>query len=81
MKKGIIGAGGFGREVYWSLNPIERNNTVFFVDDEYWDNTNERILPLSLFDTNKYEDFARQILGNKAYLLFSFDKLIISVSL
>jgi|TARA_R110000868_G_scaffold179666_4_gene419855 sugar O-acyltransferase (sialic acid O-acetyltransferase NeuD family) len=55
MKKGIIGAGGFGREVYWSLNPIERNNTVFFVDDEYWDNTNERILPLSLFDTNKYE--------------------------
>lgn len=32
-------------------------------------------------DTNKYEDFARQVLGNKAYLLFSFDKLIISVSL
>jgi hypothetical protein len=32
-------------------------------------------------DNNKYEDFARQILGNKAYLLFSFDKMIISVSL
>jgi len=31
-------------------------------------------------DTNKYEDFARQILGNKAYLLFSFDKLILSAS-
>jgi hypothetical protein len=37
MKKGIVGAGGFGREVYWSLNPIERANTVFFVDDEYWE--------------------------------------------
>ena len=24
MKKGIIGAGGFGREVYWSLSLIER---------------------------------------------------------
>ena len=55
MKKGIIVAGGFGREVYWSLNPIERNNTVFFVDDEYWDDSDDKILPLSLFETNKYE--------------------------
>jgi sugar O-acyltransferase (sialic acid O-acetyltransferase NeuD family) len=55
MKKGIIGAGGFGREVYWSLSMMERVNTVFFVDDEYWDNSDEKILPLSLFDTNKYE--------------------------
>lgn len=55
MKKGIIGAGGFGREVYWSLNPIERNNTVFFVDDEYWDDSDDKILPLSLFNTDKYE--------------------------
>jgi hypothetical protein len=31
-------------------------------------------------DANKYEDFARAVLGNKAYLLFSFDKLIIAVS-
>ena len=54
MKKGIIGAGGFGREVYWSLNPTERGNTVFFVDDIYWDNTDEKILPLSLFETDKY---------------------------
>jgi hypothetical protein len=30
MKKGIIGAGGFGREVYWSLSLMERVNTVFF---------------------------------------------------
>ena len=55
MKKGIVGAGGFGREIYWSLSPIERNNTVFFVDDIYWDNTDEKILPLSLFESDKYE--------------------------
>lgn len=55
MKKGIIGAGGFGREVYWSLSPIERNKTVFFVDDVYWDGSDDKILPLSLFETDKYE--------------------------
>ncbi len=55
MKKGIIGAGGFGREVFWSLSPIERNNTVFFVNDEYWDNNDPKILPLSLFESDKYE--------------------------
>lgn len=31
-------------------------------------------------DTNKYEDFARAVLGNKSYLLFAFDKLVITVS-
>lgn len=55
MKKGIIGAGGFGKEIYWSLNPVERINTVFFVDDKYWDNTDDKILPLSLFESDKYE--------------------------
>jgi sugar O-acyltransferase (sialic acid O-acetyltransferase NeuD family) len=55
MKKGIVGVGGFGREVYWSLNPIERANTVFFVDDEYWDGSDEKILPLSRFETDKFE--------------------------
>ena len=55
MKKGIIGAGGFGREIYWSLNLIERVNTVFFVDDNYWDGKDEKILPLSSFDPLKYE--------------------------
>jgi len=55
MKKGIVGAGGFGREVYWSLNPIERANSVFFVDDEYWDGSDEKILPLSRFESDKFE--------------------------
>jgi C-terminal domain of Sin3a protein len=32
-------------------------------------------------DANKYEDFARQLLGSRAYLLFSFDKLITTVKL
>jgi sugar O-acyltransferase (sialic acid O-acetyltransferase NeuD family) len=55
MKKGIIGAGGFGKEVYWSLNPTERNNTVFFVDDSYYNGINPLILPLSKFKPEEYE--------------------------
>jgi histone deacetylase complex regulatory component SIN3 len=31
-------------------------------------------------DSNKYEDFVRVLCGGKAYLLFSFDKLITTVS-
>lgn len=33
------------------------------------------------FDTNRYEDFIRALLGGKAYLLFSFEKLISAVRL
>ena len=55
MKKGIIGAGGFGREIYWSLSMMERVNTVFFVDDEYWSMGDDNVLPLSKFDKNEYE--------------------------
>ena len=54
MKKGIIGAGGFGREVYWGFSLMERIITVFFVDDKYWDGSNELILPLSKFDPTEY---------------------------
>jgi sugar O-acyltransferase (sialic acid O-acetyltransferase NeuD family) len=54
-KKGIIGAGGFGKEVYWSLSMMERIGTVFFVDDEYYDGTNPLILPISNFNPNEYE--------------------------
>ena len=55
MKKGIIGAGGFGREVYWSLSLMERINTVFFVNDEYYDGKDELIKPLSKFNPLEYE--------------------------
>jgi len=54
-KKGIIGAGGFGREIYWSLSMIERIGTVFFVDEEYYDGTDPLILPLSKFDPKEYD--------------------------
>jgi sugar O-acyltransferase (sialic acid O-acetyltransferase NeuD family) len=55
MKKGIIGSGGFGREVYWSLDKKDRINTVFFVDDEYYTENNKLILPLSKFNPEEYE--------------------------
>lgn len=31
------------------------------------------------FDSNKFEDFSRAILGSKAYLLFAFEKLVSAV--
>ena len=55
MKKGIIGAGGFGREIYWSLDLMERVDCKFFVDDEYYQQGNEDILPISEFDPEEYE--------------------------
>ena len=55
MKIGIIGAGGFGREVYWSLSLMERVDVKFFVDDHYWDGKNDLILPISKFNPNEYE--------------------------
>jgi sugar O-acyltransferase (sialic acid O-acetyltransferase NeuD family) len=55
MKKGIIGAGGFGREIYWSLDLFERINCKFFVDDEYYQQGNKNILPISEFNPEEYE--------------------------
>ena len=55
MKKAIIGAGGFGREVYWSLSLMERTNTIFFVDDKYYDGSDDLILPISKFNPEEYE--------------------------
>lgn len=55
MKKAIIGAGGFAREIYWSLPVIERLNAVFFIDDIYWNDSNNLVLPLSKFNPSEYE--------------------------
>lgn len=55
MKKSIIGAGGFGREVYWSLSDKERKDCVFFVDDKFYDEKDEKIKPISSFDPEIYE--------------------------
>lgn len=55
MKKGIIGNGGFGREIYYSMTKKEQNNTVFFVDDEYYENSMFNTLPLSKLNEDEYE--------------------------
>jgi sugar O-acyltransferase (sialic acid O-acetyltransferase NeuD family) len=54
-KKGIVGAGGFGREIYWSLSMMERIGTVFFVNDEYYDGKDPLVKPLSTFNPTEYE--------------------------
>ena len=53
MKKAIIGNGGFGREIYWSLE--DRLDCKFFVDDEYYDGKDLDTLPLSKFNPEEYE--------------------------
>ena len=55
MKKAIIGAGGFGREVYKSLPIKEQITTTFFVNDEFWKENDNNILPLSKLDINEYK--------------------------
>lgn len=55
MKKAIIGAGGFAREVYWSLSPKERRDVIFFVDDQYYTDGNPLILPISKFNPSTYK--------------------------
>lgn len=53
MKKGIIGSGGFGREVRSMLLDNNPNDTIdFFVDDEFSD---ENSKPLSKLDVDEYE--------------------------
>jgi len=55
MKKGIIGNGGFGREVFYSMSKEEQLKTVFFVDDEFYNKNGFNTLPLSKFDKDEYE--------------------------
>lgn len=54
IKKGIIGIGGFSKELFYSMDKSDQSNTVFFVDDEYYHNQ-PNTLPLSEFDEEKYE--------------------------
>lgn len=55
MKKAIIGNGGFGREVFYSLSEQDKENTIFFVSDEWYHNSMINTLPLSEFNYDKYE--------------------------
>lgn len=51
MKKALIGAGGFAREVKAHMM---RPNMTSFVDDEYYTPNSNNIKPLSEFDANEY---------------------------
>ena len=55
MKKGIIGNGGFGREVFYSMTKEEQINTIFFVEDEYFNKSQINTLPLSKFNKDEYK--------------------------
>jgi sugar O-acyltransferase (sialic acid O-acetyltransferase NeuD family) len=52
MKRALIGAGGFAREIKAHMND---STMKCFVDDAYWKENNEYIFPLSKFDPNEYE--------------------------
>jgi sugar O-acyltransferase (sialic acid O-acetyltransferase NeuD family) len=52
MERALIGAGGFAREIKAHMR---KPNMVCFIDDEYWVDNNENILPLSKFDPLNYE--------------------------
>jgi len=49
--KALIGNGGHAREVIAQMN---LKTMIRFVDDEYWDNSDSNVKPLSEFDPNKY---------------------------
>ena len=52
MKRALIGAGGFAREVKAQIG----DHTIkCFVDDQYWRENDEYIFPLSKFDPTEYE--------------------------
>jgi len=61
----------------WSVKFKQRIHTVI---DERFSYLVKAILTVmtqnSILDTNKYEDVARELLGNEAYLLFQVDKLV-----
>ena len=54
MNKAIIGAGGLGREIYASLDRLDKISCVFFVDDLYY-NSEPNTYPLSKFNPEQYE--------------------------
>jgi sugar O-acyltransferase (sialic acid O-acetyltransferase NeuD family) len=52
MKKALIGAGGFAREIRAHMGD---NTMKCFVDDQYWRENTEYIYPLSQFNPGEYE--------------------------
>jgi sugar O-acyltransferase (sialic acid O-acetyltransferase NeuD family) len=51
MKLALIGNGGHAREVMSQMN---LGNMTRFVDDEYWDNSDEHVKPISSLDIGEY---------------------------
>jgi sugar O-acyltransferase (sialic acid O-acetyltransferase NeuD family) len=51
MKLALFGYGGHAREVASQID----QKVTFFVDDEYYDGTNQSILPISKFNPEEYE--------------------------
>jgi sugar O-acyltransferase (sialic acid O-acetyltransferase NeuD family) len=51
MEKVLIGAGGFAREIRAHMNDFTMK---CFVDDQYYQDNNDNILPLSQFDATKH---------------------------
>jgi hypothetical protein len=54
MKKAIIGAGGFGKEMY-ALLKRSGCKVVMFVEDAYYNEYEKDTQPLSCFNTKEYE--------------------------
>lgn len=79
MKKALIGAGGFAREVQAHMN---NKFMPCFVPDKYYHNTSPNILPLSKFNPDEYEvlvaigdpvvryDVIQQLPDNTRYFTF-----------
>lgn len=53
MKRAIIGAGGFGKEIYATLH--DKQDVIFFVDDAYYNDYEKNTLPLSEFNPKEYQ--------------------------
>ena len=78
MRKALIGNGGHAREVQAQMS-IE---LFRFVSDEYWEEGDNRLLPLSKFDSDKYvvmiavanskdrEEIVKQLPANTQYFTF-----------
>jgi sugar O-acyltransferase (sialic acid O-acetyltransferase NeuD family) len=52
MKRALIGAGGFAREIKAHIGDL---TIKCFIDDLFWEENNEFIFPLSQFNPHEYE--------------------------
>lgn len=79
MRRALIGAGGHAQEVRAHIGDF---TIKCFVDDEYWEENNDYIFPLSEFDPTEYEvmiaianpkdrfEMANKLPGNTKYFSY-----------